>query len=1070
MTMSMGGQRLRRTVSSRCARSPWAIAATLALTCLVVGLNAPGAAAIELGKPTAIGSDTRGGAQMAAGPDGEVYVAWVTVTSGKDAVELASREPSGVWSTKSVLEASEGSVGGLALAVAGTGEPVLSWQRGEDVSEHQVEEAIEVVAPHLSGPPGSPTVLDSVTSANPCSSDCESLGDNVLAGGDGRATAAWIVYDYQSEDNESGEAAHTTAQVMTSQRVEGQWGTPVVIQEGTEESRGFHEGEARPREEEEAAEEDFTAVSRSTTLPNGKLSLAMSSSGATLLGWTTVDSSSCQQHLVWGSQRFATNCVKKGKLRGESVYEQSGHAAVWTAATALSGSWTLSEVDPTAEAGTAEAGAPHVAVSSSGAAGVSWCSARGGEGYLEVAQRPSTGSWGAPETVSAGCGSALSQFGELQRSLAFSGNNELLAAEVSAEANCASFRLWSANAPNTWRSVVSSSSSDCAELEDLAAGPTGEAGLIWGRGARPRGVFLDLRRSSGTWLEPLQIAQIASTGEADPEVAFLPDGNAIVLTYSNSEAQLNARLLNVAPTLAAVTTGPASSVAASTTRISGAVTPNGEASACKFEYGTSTSYGTSVPCEPAAGEGFLPVSVTGTLAELTPDTTYHYRIVASNAAGTSYGEDQTFQTVVRVLTGPASEIAQTEAQLTGTVDPLGETTSCAFEYGPTTGYGSNVPCETAPGSVVGAVPVAAKLTGLAANTVYHYRLTANSAAGTFYGDDAEVKTLPEKPTVAVSQGQGWPASIRLRGTVNPNGGALSECSFEYGPSTAYGHTTACTPDVIGSEVTSPIPVQATVTGLASDTPFHFRVTARNPAGTSYSLDGTTVTTSSIAIPEIGACVKLKTPTGRYTDKACTVKSAGGDTGDYEWEPWGVSAESDFSSDVVPAKIESAGSRTISCTKSQLVGEYTGEQAAQVSLVLQGCSGSGALSGSCSSPGAGSGTITATALDGTLGLISGGSSPSTGLELSSASDTLAAFDCGTTGMELLGSVIGELTADKTSTTQKLDFKGKAGKQSPEAFAEGVKQTLSLVSAGHDEAASLKASYSWTGPKLEFKAKA
>jgi hypothetical protein len=81
-----------------------------------------------------------------------------------------------------------------------------------------------------------------------------------------------------------------------------------------------------------------------------------------------------------------------------------------------------------------------------------------------------------------------------------------------------------------------------------------------------------------------------------------------------------------------------------------------------------------------------------------------------------------------VLSEEASSIAQATATLNAKVNPnSGEVSDCKFEYGTTNAYGSTAPCATLPGS--GASPVAgsAVISGLAANTIYHFRVTLVSA-------------------------------------------------------------------------------------------------------------------------------------------------------------------------------------------------------------------------------------------------------------------------------------------------------------------------------------------------------
>ena len=91
------------------------------------------------------------------------------------------------------------------------------------------------------------------------------------------------------------------------------------------------------------------------------------------------------------------------------------------------------------------------------------------------------------------------------------------------------------------------------------------------------------------------------------------------------------------------TTGAASRVSAGSAVISGTVTPNGAATTYHVEFGPTPAYGHSTPSLSAgAGNGATAVSVT--LAGLAPRATYHYRLVATSAAGTSAGADRLLTT------------------------------------------------------------------------------------------------------------------------------------------------------------------------------------------------------------------------------------------------------------------------------------------------------------------------------------------------------------------------------------------------------------------------------------------
>ncbi len=76
----------------------------------------------------------------------------------------------------------------------------------------------------------------------------------------------------------------------------------------------------------------------------------------------------------------------------------------------------------------------------------------------------------------------------------------------------------------------------------------------------------------------------------------------------------------------------------------GTVNPNGLETHYHFQYGTTTSYGSSTP-EENAGNGTKILEKSAAIAHLEPGALYHYRLVASSLAGTSYGSDQTLITL-----------------------------------------------------------------------------------------------------------------------------------------------------------------------------------------------------------------------------------------------------------------------------------------------------------------------------------------------------------------------------------------------------------------------------------------
>lgn len=82
--------------------------------------------------------------------------------------------------------------------------------------------------------------------------------------------------------------------------------------------------------------------------------------------------------------------------------------------------------------------------------------------------------------------------------------------------------------------------------------------------------------------------------------------------------------------------------------VNGKVNPNGASTTVTFEYGTSSSYGSSVTAAQSPVPGPDWVIVTAEMTGLTPGTAYYYRIKAVNSGGTSYGDEMVFNTPAAV--------------------------------------------------------------------------------------------------------------------------------------------------------------------------------------------------------------------------------------------------------------------------------------------------------------------------------------------------------------------------------------------------------------------------------------
>jgi hypothetical protein len=83
-------------------------------------------------------------------------------------------------------------------------------------------------------------------------------------------------------------------------------------------------------------------------------------------------------------------------------------------------------------------------------------------------------------------------------------------------------------------------------------------------------------------------------------------------------------------------------VAASSATLNGLLDPHGLSTSIYFQYGTTTSYGRTAAVQSQTGNTFR--NIAANIGGLASNTTYHFRIVATNSVGTRYGSDRTFTT------------------------------------------------------------------------------------------------------------------------------------------------------------------------------------------------------------------------------------------------------------------------------------------------------------------------------------------------------------------------------------------------------------------------------------------
>jgi hypothetical protein len=105
-------------------------------------------------------------------------------------------------------------------------------------------------------------------------------------------------------------------------------------------------------------------------------------------------------------------------------------------------------------------------------------------------------------------------------------------------------------------------------------------------------------------------------------------------------------------------------VGSTTATLDGWVNPKGAETRFYFQYGTTAAYGTNIPAPPGSsiGSGTSSQHVVQGISGLEPETTYHYRLLASNSQGTTYGADQAFRTTPATLGSPSVLLDQADDQ------------------------------------------------------------------------------------------------------------------------------------------------------------------------------------------------------------------------------------------------------------------------------------------------------------------------------------------------------------------------------------------------------------------------
>jgi hypothetical protein len=166
-----------------------------------------------------------------------------------------------------------------------------------------------------------------------------------------------------------------------------------------------------------------------------------------------------------------------------------------------------------------------------------------------------------------------------------------------------------------------------------------------------------------------------------------------------------------------------------------------------------------------------------------------------------------------VATGAGTVSSQTTATLAASVNPNDATLAdCHFDYGPTSAYGSSVPCTVVPSATGGAQAVTASLVGLNASTSYHFRIVASSGVATADGADAGFTTpAPLKASPSISGTPALGSTLTCKANVTTTG--AETISYQWTRDTvAIAAATSTTYVIVAADETHHLACQVTVAG------------------------------------------------------------------------------------------------------------------------------------------------------------------------------------------------------------------------------------------------------------------
>ena len=286
------------------------------------------------------------------------------------------------------------------------------------------------------------------------------------------------------------------------------------------------------------------------------------------------------------------------------------------------------------------------------------------------------------------------------------------------------------------------------------------------------------------------------------------------------------------------------------------VNPNSLSTTIWFEYGRSLTYGSTVTAQQSPVTGTSTVSASAQITGLSPNTIYHFRVVAENDSGRSEGLDKFFFTLdlpqkPEILLYEIVSIDTGSVAFSATVHPHSFSTEVSFEYGLSQDQLTGIPADQGTISGQEQVAITAAISGLVPNQTYSYRIKVMNAIGTGYSDFETFHTLGSLPEIVTNSENAEVTmfTAQLFAGINPKW-LNTHMRFEYGMTGSYGSQVQAEESPV-THADSAFQASKEVSGLEPATTYHYRAVAKNQIGTVNGPDRT-FTTLADTIPPVVA--------------------------------------------------------------------------------------------------------------------------------------------------------------------------------------------------------------------------